>query len=144
MATSSQTPLGSQNLPTINLLDPRSIVSNEIVEACVELGFFKGINHGISYEIIEKVKEEGFNFFGKKMSEKALVGQASSTNPLGYGYKNIGSRGDMGELEYLLLSAHPSYIAEKSIAISNDSSQFRCLNIVFCTYCNLYAWEVGK
>ena len=136
MATSSQTPLGSQNLPTINLLDPRSIVSNEIVEACVELGFFKVINHGISYEIMEKVKEEGFNFFGKKMSEKTLAGQASSTNPLGYGYKNIGSRGDVGELEYLLLSAHPT--------ISNDSSQFRCLITVFCTYCNLYAWEVGK
>ena len=37
--------------------------------------------------------------------------QAGSANPLGYGHKNKGSCGDMEELEYLLLSIQPSYIA---------------------------------
>ena len=47
---------------------------------------------------------------------------AGLRNPLGYRHINIDSHGDMGEFEYLLLSAHPYYIAEKSIAISYDPS----------------------
>ena len=50
------------------------------------------------------------------------IQQADLANPLGYGHKNIGSNGDMGELEYLLLSTHLSYIAEKYNTISNDPS----------------------
>lgn len=53
--------------------------------------------------------------------------QGSLANPLGYGHKNIGSCEDMGEFEYLLLSIHPSYIAKKSITISDDHSQSKCL-----------------
>ncbi|KAK7859392.1 gibberellin 2-beta-dioxygenase 2 [Quercus suber] len=87
--------------------------------ACNEFGFFKVINHGIPNEIIEKVKEEGFSFFGKPIFTKQ---QASLGNPLGYRHISFGSYGDMRELEYLLLNAHPSYIAEKSITISYDPS----------------------
>ncbi|KAK7854771.1 gibberellin 2-beta-dioxygenase 6, partial [Quercus suber] len=43
-------------------------------------------------------------------------------NPLGYHHINIGSREDMGELEYLLLNTHLYYIVEKSITISYDPS----------------------
>ena len=50
------------------------------------------------------------------------IQQADLTNPLGYGHKNIGSNGDMRELEYLLLSTHLSYIAEKYITIYDDTS----------------------
>ena len=57
--------------------------------------------------------------------------QADLANPLGYGHKNIGSSGDMRELEYLLLSTHLSYIAEKCITIFDDPSRFKCL-ICFC------------
>ena len=89
------------------------------IRSCDEFGFFKVINHGISNEIIEKVKEEGFNFFGKPIFTKQ---QAGLGNPLGYRHVNIGSREDMGEFEYLLLNAHPYYIAEKSITISYNPS----------------------
>ena len=89
------------------------------IRSCDEFGFFKVINHGISNEIIEKVKEEGFNFFGKPIFTKQ---QAGLGNPLGYRHVNIGSHEDMGEFEYLLLNAHPYYNAEKSITISYDSS----------------------
>ena len=65
--------------------------------------------------------------------------QASLANPLSYGHKIIGSCGDMGELEYLLLSTHLSYIAGKSITISDDHSQFKCF-ICFCLV--WYAWQV--
>ena len=89
------------------------------IRSCDEFGFFKVINHGISNEIIEKVKEEGFNLFGKPIFTKQ---QAGLGNPLGYRHVNIGSREDMGEFEYLLLNAHPYYIAEKSITISYNPS----------------------
>ena len=127
MATSSRTPLGSKNLPTIDLRDHRSNVSKSIVEACDQFGFFKVINHGVPKDIIEKVQQEGFSFFAKPTFVKQQAAQASPTNPLGYGHKNIGALGDKGELEYLLLSTHPSYIAEKSITISDDPLQFRYL-----------------
>ena len=55
------------------------------------------------------------------------IQQANLANPLGYGHKNIGSNGDKGELEYLLLSTHLSYIAEKYNTISNDPSGLWCL-----------------
>ena len=79
----------------------------------------QGINHGIPNEIFEKVKEESFGFFCKPIFTKQ---QAGLGNPLGYRHINIDSHGDMGEFEYLLLSAHPYYIAEKFIAISYDPS----------------------
>ncbi|KAK7856407.1 gibberellin 2-beta-dioxygenase 6 [Quercus suber] len=69
------------------------------------------INHGIPNEIIEKVKEESFSFFGKPIFTKQQAGLGN--HPLGYRHINIGSHRDMGEFEYLLLSAHPYYIAKK-------------------------------
>ena len=89
------------------------------ITSCDEFGFFKVINHGIPNEIFEKVKEESFGFFCKPIFTKQ---QAGLGNPLGYRHINIDSHGDMGEFEYILLSAHPYYIAEKSIAISYDPS----------------------
>ncbi|KAF3963658.1 hypothetical protein CMV_011972 [Castanea mollissima] len=121
---SSQTPLGSKDLPTIDLWDLRSNVSKSIVEACDQFGFFKVINHGVPKEITEKVPQEGFSFFAKPTFVKQQAAQASPANPLGYGHKNIGALGDKGELEYLLLSTHPFYIAEKFITISDDPSRF--------------------
>ena len=89
------------------------------ITSCDKFGFLMVINHGIPNEINEKGKEESFSFFGKPIFTKQ---QASLGNPIGYRHINISFCGDMGEFEYLLLSAHPYYIVEKSITISYDPS----------------------
>ncbi|KAF5743830.1 putative gibberellin 2-oxidase [Tripterygium wilfordii] len=112
-------------IPTIDLsIQNKSEVSRMIVNACEELGFFKVINHGVPEEVIGRMKDEGAQFFGKTMMEKREAGPA---RPFGYGCKNIGVNGDMGELEYLLLHTNPLDISERSQSInSNDPTKFSC------------------
>uniref|UniRef100_A0A5B6YUM0 Putative Gibberellin 2-oxidase n=1 Tax=Davidia involucrata TaxID=16924 RepID=A0A5B6YUM0_DAVIN len=109
-------------LPMIDLSGERSEVSKLIVKACEEYGFFKVVNHGVSEEVIEKMEEESFDFFAKPASEKQQAGPA---NPCGYGSKNIGFNGDIGEFEYLLLNTNPLSISHRSKTISNDPTKFR-------------------
>lgn len=107
----------ASGVPTINLSVDRSVVSQQIIRACEEYGFFKLINHGVSNAIISRIEEESFDFFAKPASEKQ---QAGPPNPFGYGCKTIGLQGDMGELEYLLLAGNPSSVSQKSKPISDD------------------------
>ncbi|TKY54281.1 Gibberellin 2-beta-dioxygenase 2 [Spatholobus suberectus] len=105
-------PSGSE-LPVVDLTAERSEATKLIVKACEEYGFFKVINHGISHEVIAKTEEAGFGFFAKPVTQKKLATPA-------YGCKNIGLNGDMGEVEYLLLSATTHSIAQISKSISPD------------------------
>ncbi|KAH8500989.1 hypothetical protein H0E87_015996 [Populus deltoides] len=127
MVVASPTKLHSEEhltieLPTVDLSGDRSMVSNLIVKACEEYGFFKVKNHGVPHDIIAKMEKESFNFFAKPFDEKQKVEPAK---PFGYGCKNIGFNGDIGEVEYLLLNINPLSIAERSKTISNDPAKFR-------------------
>jgi len=114
-------------LPVVDLSLERAEVAKLIVKACEEYGFFKVINHGISNEVIAKTEEAGFGFFRKPMLEKKVAAPA-------YGWKNIGVNGDMGEVEYLLLSATTDSIAHISKTISTDPFNLRYLSIYLCIY----------
>ncbi|KAI8004137.1 Gibberellin 2-beta-dioxygenase 2 [Camellia lanceoleosa] len=110
-------------LPIIDLSAERSEVSKLIVKACSEFGFFKVINHGVPEDVITRMEEESYGFFAKPGCEKQRAGPV---NPYGYGSKNIGFNGDVGEVEYLLLSTNFVSISQRSKTISNDPLKFSC------------------
>ncbi|KAK3029612.1 hypothetical protein RJ639_037929 [Escallonia herrerae] len=110
-------------LPIIDLSAERPEVSGLIVRACQEFGFFKVINHGVSQDVIARMESQSLEFFAKPVPEKQLAGPA---NPHGYGSKNIGFNGDVGEVEYLLLSTNSASISQMSNVISpHDPTPFR-------------------
>ncbi|CAI9785568.1 unnamed protein product [Fraxinus pennsylvanica] len=127
MVVPSPTPLRSKitrafGIPVIDLNLERSKLSELLVKACEEFGFFQVINHGVPKEIICRVENEGRQFFSKTASEKQQTGPPASS--FGYGCKNIGFNGDKGELEYILLEANPQSIFQRSISISTNPQNF--------------------
>ncbi|KAE8706515.1 Gibberellin 2-beta-dioxygenase 1 [Hibiscus syriacus] len=88
-------------IPMVDLSKPDS--KHQIIKACEEFGFFKVINHGVPMELISRLESEATEFFSLPLCEKEKTGQPK---PYGYGNKRIGPNGDVGWVEYLLLTTN--------------------------------------
>ena len=95
-------------IPLIDLSKPDS--KHLLVKACEEFGFCKVINHGVPTEFISKLESEAIKFFSLPLSEKEKAGPP---DPFGYGNKMIGPNGDVGWVEYILLTTNPGFNYQK-------------------------------
>ncbi|ONK63165.1 uncharacterized protein A4U43_C07F12080 [Asparagus officinalis] len=113
------------DIPVIDLNGSRHRVSESILKACEEFGFFMVTNHGVAENVIARMEATGSEFFSLPASEKQRSGPP---NPLGYGFRSIGSNGDTGEVEYLLLHASPTYVSLRAKTIcKKDHLGFSCV-----------------
>ncbi|CAK9177271.1 unnamed protein product [Ilex paraguariensis] len=109
-------------IPLIDLSKPDS--KNLLLKACEEFGFFKVINHGVPIDFISKLESHAIKFFSLPLSEKERAGPP---DPFGYGNKCIGPNGDVGWVEYLLLTTNPEFNYQKLASICGENPQtFRC------------------
>ncbi|KAL3651092.1 Gibberellin 2-beta-dioxygenase 1 [Castilleja foliolosa] len=107
--------------PGVPLIDlSRPDPKTQLVRACEEFGFFKVINHGVPIEIIQELESIAIKFFSLPMSDKEKVGPP---DPLGYGDKKIGPNGDVGWVEYLLLTTNNQTGYQKFAAIFGDAAE---------------------
>lgn len=113
-------------IPTIDLTYQPSRLPGLILNSCEEHGFFKLINHGIQTKTVSKLEKECIEFFSKPPGLKHHAA-ASPDSPFGYGCRNIGPNGDVGELEYLLLHSDPFRVDERFNCISDEPTKFRYL-----------------
>lgn len=106
----------SNGIPVVDLTDPEA--KTLIVKACKEVGFFKVVNHGVPLELMSNLENEALRFFTKPQTEKDRAGPP---DPFGYGSKRIGSNGDVGWVEYILLNTNPHVFSSKSISIFREN-----------------------
>ncbi|XP_015089533.1 gibberellin 2-beta-dioxygenase 1-like [Solanum pennellii] len=99
-------------IPQIDISKPES--KNQLVKACEEFGFFKVVDHGVPMEFITKLELEAIKFFSSPMSQKEKIGPL---DPFGYGNKKIGPNGDVGWVEYILLSTNSDFNYQKFASI---------------------------
>lgn len=104
-------------VPVIDLTDPDA--KTRIVKACEELGFFKVVNHGVRPDHLTQLEEEANKFFALS---QFLKEKAGPPDPFGYGSKMIGSSGDMGWIEYILLNANHHLSFAKTTAVFKQAS----------------------
>lgn len=116
-------------IPLIDLSNPDS--KHQIVKACEEFGFFKVINHGVPMDFITKLETEAVKFFSLPLPEKEKAGPP---NPFGYGNKQIGRKGDIGWVEYLMLTTNQEFNSEllQSLLGGNkEKLRYVCLFFIF-------------
>ena len=105
-------------VPEVDLSRPDA--KTIMVKACQEIGLFKVVNHGIPFEVITRLENEALRFFMQSQSQKDNAGPP---DPFGYGSKRIGTNGDMGWVEYLLLSTNPDTVSPKTLQLFHQNPQ---------------------
>ena len=103
-------------IPLIDLSKPEA--KHLIVKACEDFGFFKVINHGVPMDFIRRLESEAVKFFSLPLPEKQKAGPP---NPFGYGNKQIGRHGDMGWVEYLLLTTNSDFVADRCSSVFGEN-----------------------
>lgn len=101
----------SAEIPAVDLMDPEAAAL--LVKAGEEFGFFKAVNHGVPLELMDGLEEEALKFFNLPQVEKDGAGPP---DPFGYGSKRIGPHGDVGWVEYLLLTTNPDIDSPNSLS----------------------------
>ncbi|KAJ1264059.1 hypothetical protein BS78_09G233600 [Paspalum vaginatum] len=97
-------------IPCVDLSAPGAAAA--VADACRSVGFFKATNHGVPACITDALEARAMEFFA--LPTQVKLDMSGAARPLGYGSKNIGSNGDVGWLEYLLLS-----ISSNTVKISS-------------------------
>lgn len=82
----------------------RAAAACAVAAACEEHGFFKVTGHVVPAELLARVENAAAAFFALSQRDKeAAMSAATPGSPFGYASKRIGSNGDLGWVEYLLL-----------------------------------------
>ncbi|KAL2245563.1 gibberellin 2-beta-dioxygenase 1-like [Sesamum indicum] len=105
-------------IPLVDLSRPDS--KTQLVKACEEFGFFKVVNHGVPIPLIKELESEAVRFFSLPHSDKAKAGPP---DPFGYGDKRIGPNGDVGWVEYLLLTTNTHSGYQKFASIFGEAAE---------------------
>ncbi|KAL0353925.1 UNVERIFIED_CONTAM: Gibberellin 2-beta-dioxygenase 1 [Sesamum angustifolium] len=105
-------------IPLVDLSRPDS--KAQLVKACEEFGFFKVVNHGVPIHLIKELESEALRFFSLPHSDKAKAGPP---DPFGYGDKRIGPNGDVGWVEYLLLTTNTHSGYQKLASIFGEAAE---------------------
>uniref|UniRef100_A0A0D9WJN9 Fe2OG dioxygenase domain-containing protein n=1 Tax=Leersia perrieri TaxID=77586 RepID=A0A0D9WJN9_9ORYZ len=98
-------------IPSIDLSAPGAAAA--VADACRRFGFFKATNHGVPAGLAESLEAGAMAFFALPHQQK--LDMSGPARPLGYGSKSIGSNGDVGWLEYLLLSVSSSSVPTSAL-----------------------------
>ncbi|CAI9760525.1 unnamed protein product [Fraxinus pennsylvanica] len=110
-------------VPLIDLSKPN--LNSLLVKAYREFGLLKVINHGVPTEFITKLESLAIQFFSLPLPEKEKAGPP---DPFGYGNKKIGTNGDVGWIEYILLKTNTDVNNQKFASNSGESQEtFRCI-----------------
>lgn len=118
---------GFSGIPVIDMTSPHAAA--HMVEACEEFGFFKLVNHGVPMDFMSRLEGEGKKFFTLPQSVKDMVGPPQ---PFGYGNRRIGPNGDVGWIEYLLLSTNLDSLSQISSSICPENPEnFGCVSLCF-------------
>uniref|UniRef100_A0ACD5U0E8 Uncharacterized protein n=1 Tax=Avena sativa TaxID=4498 RepID=A0ACD5U0E8_AVESA len=105
-------PKGTANatVPTVDLSAPGAAAA--VADACRAVGFFRATNHGVPAALADALEARAGAFFAMPLADKL---EHASARPLGYGSKSIGSNGDVGWLEYLLLAVGSGSVQASSL-----------------------------
>ncbi|KAE8786933.1 GA2ox-A8 [Hordeum vulgare] len=96
-------------VPSVDLSAPGAAAA--VADACRAVGFFRATNHGVPAALTDALEERAAAFFALPHKDK----MDASARPFGYGSKNIGCNGDVGWLEYILLSVRSGSVAAASL-----------------------------